>query len=157
MRASRPCFSFAQREFTFGVRPPLGSPRTRSRTSGSGHLWAHLGCAAELRAQATFGAHLGCAAELRAQATFGLTSDAQQNLGLDHLWLRPLWAQPCTSNSQQNSFAHGSSGSGNFELNHSPRIRSGISPFGAQAIHLECLRRFTFGAQANHLGRAAGV
>ena len=42
-------------------------------------------------------------------------------------------------------------------LNHSPRIRSGISPFGAQANHLECLRKLTFGAQANHLGRTAGV
>ena len=57
-------------------------------------------------------------------------------------------------------------------LNHSPRIRSGISPFGAQASHLECLRsspsglrpitsdaqrEFTFGAEANHLGCAAGV
>ena len=105
MRASRPCFSFVTRCPTPG-RPALRTrmrasqslssigtrcptpmlPTVRSRTRASQHatdllrladLRPRLGCAAELRAQATFGLdhpaaqtiHLGCEAEHRAQAT----------------------------------------------------------------------------------------
>ena len=169
----------------FWARPPWSSshlPRMRSRTSISGHFWAQATFG--LRpvasdAQQNFGLRPLAS---NSRQNFRLTKvfdnkvfDSKFRL---HEGLRqqvPPGLRPFTSVSQQNSYSHGSSprlgsprmrsrtsgsttfGSGHLGLNHSPRIRSGISPFGAQASHLECLRKFTFGAQANHLGRAAGV